>query len=108
MKDMTKQKLYEKWKNLGELDFDKSLFIEYVSLCNFMSDDDFHFYLNPDKATDAEFFSVLDFLYQQDCYILLYRFLRDNQKRIIFPDFSIMDGIKIRADIEKRFEKYYF
>ncbi len=102
---MTIQDIYQRWKSFGLIDHDKSLYLEYVSLCNFISDEDFYYYLHPEKATEGQFLSVLDFLYQQDCYMLLYRFLRDNKSRLIYPDFDTIEGIAIRPDIEKRFEK---
>lgn len=105
---MTNQDLYERWKSFGAIDHDKSLYIEYVCLCNFISDEDFYYFLHPDEASEAQFFSVLDFLYQQECYMLLYRFLRDNKNRLIYPDFNIIKGIEIREGIEKRFERFFF
>lgn len=86
----------------------KSLFIEYIYLCNFTSDEDFYYYLHPNEATKAQFLSVLEFLYHQGCYMLLYRFLRDNKDRLVFPDFKRLEGITLREDIEERFKQYYF
>lgn len=105
---MTQEDLYKRWKAFGKTDHDKSLYLEYVSLCNFISDEDFYYYLHPEEAAEAQFFSVIDFLYQQECYILLYRFLRDNKDRLVFPDFRIIEGIQIRTDIEERFKKFFF
>ncbi len=105
---MTKKELYKKWSAFGAVDYDKSLFIEYIYLCNYISDEDFYYYLNPNEATKAQLLSVLDFLYRQGCYMLLYRFLRDNKKRLIFPDFKRLEGITLRENIEERFKRYYF
>lgn len=105
---MTEKELYERWAAFGAVDYDKSLFIEYVHLCNFISDEDFHYYLHPEEATESQFLSVLDFLHYQDCYMLLYRFLRDNKERLIFPDFEQLKGMKIREDIEERFKRFCF
>lgn len=105
---MTKKELYRKWTSFGVVDYDKSLFIEYIYLCNFISDEDFHYYLHPNEATKAQFLSVLDFLYRQGCYMLLYRFLRDNKDKLIFPDFKRLEGITLRENIEERFKRYCF
>ena len=105
---MTEKELHEKWLAFGAIDYDKSLFIEYIYLCNFTNDEDFYYYLHPDEATKAQFLSVLDFLYHQGCYMLLYRFLRDNKERLIVPDFKRLEGITLREDIEERFKRYYF
>lgn len=106
--NMTKKELYEKWTSFGAIDYDKSLFIEYIYLCNFISDEDFYYYLHPNEATKTQFLSILDFLYCQRCYILLYRFLRDNKDKLIFPEFKRLEGISLRENIEDRFKRYRF
>ena len=100
---MTMKKIYRKWKTLK--DFNRSLYIEYICLCNFASDKDFYFYLHPQEATEAQFLSVLDFLYSQDCYVLLGRFLRGNQDRLVYADFDIIEGIIPRPDLKDRLNK---
>lgn len=105
---MTKKELYDRWAAFGAVDYDKSLFIEYIYLCNFISDEDFYNYLHPGEATKTQFLSVLDFLYRQGCYMLLYRFLRDNKNRLIFPEFKRLEGITLQENIEERFKRYYF
>lgn len=105
---MTRQELYENWKMFGGIEGDKSLYIEYIRLCNFISDEDFYYYLNPNKATEAQFLSVMDFLYQQKCYMLLYRYLRDNKARLIYPDFEAIQEMEIQEKIEERLKKLQF
>lgn len=102
---MTQKELFERWAAFGT-DYGKSLFIEHIYLCNFISDEDLHCYLHPDEATEAQFMSVLDFLHHQGCYMLLYRFLRDNRDRLVSPDFEQLKGIALRKDIEERLDKY--
>ncbi len=103
---MTLEDAYKRWEECTP--YDKSLYIEYVCLCNYASDEDFYFFLHPEEATQAQFMSVLDLLYDQDCHALLFRFLRDNRDRLINPDFSLLKGMKFRDDIDKRFAKYMF
>lgn len=105
---MTEKELFERWSAFRNKDDDKSLFVEQACFCNFISDEDLHCYLHPEEATEAEFLSVLDFLHHQGCYMLLYRFLRDNRNRLIFPDFKQLEGIALRKDIEERFKKCCF
>lgn len=88
--------------------YDKSLYIEYLCVCNYASDEDFYYFLHPKESTRAQLLSVIDFLYDQDCHALLFRFLRDNRKRLINPDFRMLKGMKFRDDIEKRFGQYMF
>lgn len=103
---MTMKKIHKRWKSLSE--YDKSLYIEYVCFCNHASNEDFYYHLHPEEATEAQFLSVLDFLYHQDCYVLLHRFLRDNIDRLIYPDFDTIKGMELREDLDKRFEQYCF
>ena len=103
---MTMNEIRKRWESFAECD--KSLYIEYVCFCNFASDEDFYYHLHPEEANEAQFLSVLDFLYHQDCYVLLHRFLRDNIGRLIYPDFNLIEGMDLRKDLEKRFEQYCF
>lgn len=105
---MTKAELYDNWKSFGASEHDKSLYIEYIKVCNFISDENFYFYLNPDEATDKQFMEILDFLYTQKCFMLMYRFLRDNKSRLIYPDFINIEETEINEKIEERFKRYYF
>ena len=101
---MTEKELFERWAAFGADSYKKSLFIECVCLSNFTDDADYFFYLHPDEATEAQFMSILDFLHHQGCYMLLYRFLRNNKDRLLFPDFKELEGIILREDIEGRLE----
>ncbi len=103
---MTIKEIHERWEEITP--YDKSLYIEYICFCNNAGDEDFYYYLHPNEATEAQFLSVLDFLYAQDCYALLYRFLRDNRDRLVYPDFDLLEGIELREDLEKRFDMYLF
>lgn len=102
---MTEKELFKRWAAFGADSHKKSLFIECVCLCNFISDEDYYFYLHPDEATEAQFMSVLDFLHHQGCYVLLHRFLRDNEDRLLFPDFKELKDIELREDISDRLKK---
>ncbi len=101
---MTEKELFERWAAFGADSYKKSLFIECVCLSNFISDEDYYCYKHPDKATEAQFMSVLDFLYHQGCYILLYRFLKNNKDRLLFPDFKEIKGLEVGDGLEKRLE----
>lgn len=103
---MTLNEIRQRWEDCTQ--YDKSLYIEYLCFCNYASDEDFYYFLHPGEATRAQFLSVLDFLYDQDCHALLYRFMRNNRDRLINPDFSMLDGLELREDIEKRFDVYMF
>lgn len=103
---MTMNEIRKRWESLS--DYDKSLYIEYVCFCNFATDEDFYYYLHSEESNEAQLLSVVDFLYHQDCYVLLHRFLRDNINRLIYPAFDTIEGMELREDLDKRFEQYCF
>lgn len=103
---MTLQEIHENWKT--RTNDEKSLYIEYVCFCNFSDDEDFYYYLHPEEASEAQFLSVLDFLYHEDCYVMLNRYLRDNRERLIYPEFDTLEGMELKENIEERFSQLCF
>ena len=88
---MTHEELIKRYNSYGMEERDKQLFIEYLTVLNYMPDEDFSNVLNIENISDAEFLSILDFYYQQDCYLMLYKLLRDY--------------MKLRKDLEERMQR---
>ncbi len=85
---------------------DKQLFIEYLTVLNYMPDEDFSNVLNIENISDAEFLSILDFYYQQDCYLMLFKLLRDyKEKRLVRPNMEEIKCMKLRKDLEERMQR---
>lgn len=102
---MTIDELVERWGYFKNCDFDKTLFQEYVTFCNFAPLEDFENYLKVKELKEYDFFSLVDFFYHYDCYNLLYRLLRDNRERIILPNLDIVKSINLRKDIDERMKR---
>ncbi|MCH5249033.1 MAG: hypothetical protein J1E98_03850 [Lachnospiraceae bacterium] len=106
---MTYEKLVEIYEQLSTNTFERCLYIEYILFCNFASENEFNNYFNIEEIKDAEFFKLVDFLHNHNCYNLLYRVLRDNRERIATnPDINTLKDIDFRSDIDKRMERFAF
>ena len=105
---MTHKELIKRFHDFGVVEWDKQIYIEYLTIMNYMPDADFNNMLNIKDATDAEFMSILDFYYKYDCYLMLYKLLRDNRKeRLVNPDVEDIKSMKIREDFEERQKRYF-
>ena len=106
---MTHDKLMETYEQFGEITFERCLYIEYILFCNFASEKEFNNYFNVKNINDSEFFELIDFLYQHNCYNLLYRLLRDNRERITTnPNINALKNINLHSSIDKRMERFAF
>ena len=95
---MTHEQLSERWEQFGNCEYDKALYVEYMIFCNLSSDEIFNNYLKAGEITEKAFFDVLDFLYSNQCYILLYKLMRDNKIRFVKPDFDRIKNIGFKED----------
>ena len=103
---MTHEELIKRYKSYGMEEREKQLFIEYLTVLNYMPDEDFSNVLNIENISDAEFLSILDFYYQQDCYLMLYKLLRDyKEKRLVRPNMEEIKCMKLRKDLEERMQR---
>lgn len=50
----------------------KSDFIEWLTICNYMDEKDFNNLFNLKKLNEKDFFSIVDFLWKQECYSILF------------------------------------
>ena len=106
---MTYEKFMEMYEQLSTNTFERCLYIEYILFCNFASENEFNNYFRIEEIKDTEFFKLVDFLYNHNCYNLLYRLLRNNRERIISnPDINILKDVNFRSDIDKRMERFAF
>ncbi len=103
---MTHGELIEKYKSYGVAEREKQLFIEHLTILNYMPDEDFSNILDIENISDADFLSILDFYYQQDCYLMLFKLLRDyKEKRLVKPDIEEIKSMKLREDLDERMQR---
>lgn len=103
---MTYKGLEEGYENFGCKESDKQLFMEYLTIMNYMPEEDFSNFFHLESITDAEFYSILDFCYHQDCYLVLYKLLRDNRERLVRPDMEEIKGMALRGDLDERMRSF--
>lgn len=101
---MTKKELDERLKSFGD-DFDKTLFQEYISFCNNSSNYEFDCYFKQKEIDDLDFFTLLDCLYVNECYNMMYRLLRDNRERLVISNIRTIKKMKIRKDLDERMQR---
>lgn len=108
---MTHQELIERYDRFGLLEWDKRLYVEYLTIMNYMSDEDFNNRFHIKDISDSEFMSILDFYYEHKCFLMLFKLLRDHRKeRFVHPDIEDIEDIKnmeIRQDFEERQRRFF-
>ncbi len=102
---MTNKELIARWNGFGVHDFDKQLFQEYITFCNYAPQEDFDNYFRVKEISESDFLSLVDFFYTNYCYNMLFRLFRDNRERLIMLDIESVKEIKIRDDLEQRMER---
>lgn len=104
---MTKNELIERYESFGVVEWDKQLYIEYLTIINYMPDEDFNNMFDVENITDSEFMSILDFYYKYDCYLMMFKLLRDHRKaRLVKPDVEEIKNMELRDDIEERMKRF--
>lgn len=103
---MTNKELAEKWESFGNCDFDKTLYQEYVTFCNYASKEEFDNYFRIKEVDNYDFFSLLDFFYNNDCFNMMFRLLRDNRERLVIPDVEAVADIELKDHIDERMKRF--
>ena len=104
---MTHEELIERYNAFGVVEWDKQLYIEYLTILNYMPNEDFENLFRVEEISDADFLSLLDFYYQYDCYLILFKLLRDHRKkRLVKPDVEEIRKMQLRDDLEERMKRW--
>ena len=88
---MTHKELIKRFHDFGAVEWDKQIYIEYLTIMNYMPDEDFNNMLNIKDATDAEFMSILD----------------NRKDRLVNPDVEEIKNMQIRDDFEERQKRFF-
>ncbi len=99
-----KKILIKRWYKLLD-EYERTLFQEYVVFCSLATDGQFENF-SKDKLNDREFVEIVEFLCANRCYLLLFRFLRYNRHNCIRPNIMTIKEIKLRKNIQERFERF--
>lgn len=101
----TNKELVQRWKDFGVCDFDKTLYQEYITFCNYAPKEDFDNFFRVKELEECDFLSLVDFFYTNYCYNMLYRLFRDNRERLTMPDIRAVEEIKISDDLDERMQR---
>ena len=80
-------------------------FVEWIVICEYMDSDDFNNLFRLEELNEGEFYSIVDFLCQQECYITLFMLIARHLKRFQKEDISFLDDITLSDYFEERIEK---
>lgn len=83
----------------------KTDFIEWLVVCQYMNDDDFENLFRIEDLTEQEFFCVVEFLYRQECYILLFMLIARHLKRFKKEDIGFLEEISLRDCFAQRIDR---
>lgn len=103
---MKNEQLMKRFHEFGD-EYDRALYTEYLCFCNCTEEKDFVNYTRPKELTEKEFFSVMNALFCNKCYIMLSKFMKNNRERLIQPDISRIEKLELREDLEERFKRLY-
>ena len=94
------KKNYEKTEDSLKADF-----IEWLVICNYMDQIDFENLFRLETLSEAEFFSITDFLWQQECFMTLFMIMAHHMKRFQHEDLNNFEEVDISESTEERIKK---
>lgn len=98
-----KERLKENYNN--NKDTMKTDFLEWIVICQYMSDSDFNNLFRLEELSEQEFFNIVEFLYRQECYIILFMVIARHIKRFQNNDISFIDDIDFIDRFDERLER---
>lgn len=84
---------------------DKEKVLEKITFCHFADDWDFENYFKLDVIKESEFFCLISFLYQQDCFLMILDIMNRYQERFLFLDSVSLDEIDFSERFYLRLER---
>ena len=100
---MVKERLRNNYNE--SCDLEKYDFAEWLIICNYMEEEDFNKLLDLENLNRKEFLEIIDFLYQQECFITLFKIIARYINRFQNRNINFIDDIKLISDFESRLEK---
>lgn len=100
---MIRERLKENYQKTSETK--RCDFVEWVIICNYMDNEDFNNLFRLEELNEGEFFSIIDFLCKQECYMTLFMIIARHLKRFQSEDISFIQDTELIDNIEERFEK---
>ena len=88
---MTKEQLMMKYKLTS--DEMKNDFVEWVTICNYMDEQDFNNLFRLVELNEEEFFRIIDFLLKQECFNILFMLMARHMNRFNHEDWGPIQNI---------------
>lgn len=102
---MTKQEIGEKYLQLDS--FDKTLFAELLVCCEYMDSYDFNNLFKMGEISESEFFSIFDFLYHQDCFLMLFKLMAKHIDKIQFQELSFLEDVELNDCFNNKLDRIF-
>lgn len=91
--------------NLAQDTQEKLLLSEYMVFCQYADTFDFNNYFRLDELSECELFSIFDFLYHEDCFLMLQNLLNKYNDKLLYSENAGMNDVELRNDFDARLEK---
>lgn len=89
---------------------DKEKILERITFCHFADDWDFENYFKLNMITESEFFCLISFLYQQECFLMMLDIMNRYQERFLSLDSVLLEEIDFSEHFYlklKRLENFF-
>ncbi|MCI8370848.1 MAG: hypothetical protein HFI75_00340 [Lachnospiraceae bacterium] len=84
---------------------DRQLLSEYMIFCQYADTFDFNNYFRLDELTESELMSIFDFLYHEDCFLMMQNLLNKYNRKLFYFEKSFLETTCIRNDFQDRLDK---
>lgn len=102
---MKNKKLVKKLKKIKNEEH-RELFMEYIIFCNNAPQELFENYFRIKETDDLEFFSILEFLFKNDCYYMIYRLLEDNRDKMLQLYEEVIEELELKKSFKQRIQRF--
>ena len=100
---MTREQLLKNYENTS--DEMKNDFIEWITICNYMDEQDFNNLFSLSELNEVEFFRIIDFLWKQECFNILFMLMARHIKRFNHEDWIVLNDLELDTNLLKRIKR---
>lgn len=101
---MDKEETKKRYKQLCRTE--RTFLAEVYEVCNNLNSDVFGNLFKIGDLSERDFFCIVDFLYHNDCFVLLYQMMASYPERFMCLDLLVSRDTEVRDDLEERLERF--
>lgn len=101
---MDREETKKRYKQLCSTE--RTFLAEVYEVCNNLSSDVFGNLFKIEDLSEGDFFCIVDFLYYNECFVLLYQLMANYPERFMCLDLFVSGDIEMRDDLEERLERF--